>query len=45
MTEKELLEKYGGEKVAGTLGKFNLQSLNELTQDNLENFEKELEKI
>jgi len=43
--QRKLLEKYGGDKISQALGKFNLQSLNELQKEDLENFEKELESL
>lgn len=43
--QKELLETYGSEKITQTLDKLELQSLNDISKDELELFKSEVEKI
>lgn len=43
--QRKLLEKYGAEKVTKGLEKLGIESLNELSKDDLEYFEKELKNI
>lgn len=40
--QRKILDKYGSEKVSQTLKKLEFKSLNELSKDDLENFEKEI---
>ena len=43
--QRKILDKFGAEKVSKVLEKLKIQSLNELSKDDLEEFEKELETI
>lgn len=43
--QRKILDKFGAEKVSKALEKLKIQSLNELSKDDLGEFEKELETI